>query len=86
MFAGRPEPDAVLSKINNKVSEHYRIQVFFHAHLYGNLFQMVKDNKVQAEELLKKALKINTDENRNYMWQVARPLFSNVETGKIRSN
>ncbi len=75
MFAGRLEPDAVLSKINEQsFPEHYRIQVLFHAHLYVGIYlQMVKDNKVQAEELLKKAFENQYGRRTGtYMWQVAR--------------
>ena len=58
----------------NNYPEHYRIQVLFHAHLYVGIYlQMVKDNKVQAEELLKKAFENQYGRRTGtYMWQVAR--------------
>ena len=42
-------------------------------HLRGIYLQMVKDNKVQAEELLKKAFENQYGRRTGtYMWQVAR--------------
>ena len=46
-----------------------------------NLSSNGYDNKVQAEELLKKALKINTDENRTY-GQVACLHFQMLKSRK----